>query len=116
MKAASPGFVLLLNVLQVELYPTVPFVKATTFFFQTGDLRIISTCYSISFLGSNSYIVVFELIQALRPSYTPLLMFPTDCFVRTRKKGCSFEWYALIDIADERQCYLQNANRDGYMD
>ena len=43
-------------------------------------------------------------------------MLPIDCFVTTHEKGCSLERYALIDIADEWQGYLQNANRDGYMD
>lgn len=55
-------------------------------------------------------------MQAVRPSYTPLLMLPIDCFVTTHEKVCSLERYALIDIADEWQGYLQNAKRDGYMD
>ena len=46
-------------------------------------------------------ILVFELMQAIRRSYTPLLMLPIDCFVTTHEKGCSLERYALIDIAAE---------------
>ena len=43
-------------------------------------------------------------------------MLPIDCFVTTHEKVCSLERYALIDIADEWQGYLQNANRAIWID